>query len=94
MLFNFEKKHRGEEALEILKELLEDSPENPQILYQAAWTCDSLGLESEAVPYYEKAIECGLTGLDKRGAYLGAGKYLSMSGPIRKGRHSFDSGHS
>lgn len=67
------KEHRAEEALEILKELLEDSPKNAQILYQLAWTCDFLGLESEAVPYYEKALEHGLAGLDRRGAFLGLG---------------------
>jgi tetratricopeptide (TPR) repeat protein len=38
-----------------------------------AWLCDTQGKESEAVPYYERAIAQGLAGEDLRGAMLGLG---------------------
>ena len=78
------KEHRAEEALEVLKELLEDAPNNPQVLYQAAWTCDTLGWEAEAVPYYEKALKAGLMGWDKKGAYLGLGSTYRCLGEYEK----------
>ena len=65
------KENRGQEALEISKKLLDETPENPQLLYQLAWTCDSLGYEDKAIPSYEKALICSLNGIDRRGAYLG-----------------------
>lgn len=67
------KADKGDEALATLKQLLLSHPEDPLLNYQAAWTCDYLGKESEAVPFYEKALEKGLSGEDKEGAMLGLG---------------------
>ncbi|MGG2015037.1 tetratricopeptide repeat protein [Bacillus sp. S10(2024)] len=47
--------------------------QNPEILYQCACTHDAMGMETEAVSYYEKAIELGLEGESLRGAYIGLG---------------------
>ena len=33
-----------------------------EVLYQCAWIHDVMGLETEAVPYYEQAIANGLDG--------------------------------
>ena len=41
--------------------------------YQCAWAHDVLGLEREAVPFYERAIEGGLGGKDLEGAILSLG---------------------
>jgi tetratricopeptide (TPR) repeat protein len=71
---------RGEEARQILRELLKSAPHDPILLYQMAWTCDSLGAETEAVPYYEQALQLGLQGPERRGALLGLGSTLRCLG--------------
>lgn len=45
------------EARQLLLELHGEFPDDPQINYQCAWIHDLLGLEREAVPFYEKAME-------------------------------------
>jgi tetratricopeptide (TPR) repeat protein len=67
------KERRLEEAKERLLELAKERPEDAHVLIYAAWVHDSLGLEKEAVPYYEKALELGLEGDDLRDALLGLG---------------------
>lgn len=62
-----------EEARALILELIEAQPANPLICYQAAWIHDALGLEKEAVPFYKKALQLGLSGDEKRGALLGLG---------------------
>ncbi len=65
--------NKPDEALKILTDFLRADPNNPQANYQAAWTCDSMGAESKAVPFYETAIKHGLSGEELQGAYLGLG---------------------
>src|SRR5436190_460248 len=61
---------KAEEAREILLALVGERPEDGEVLYQTAWTHDTLGLEREAVPYYRRALDAGLAGEDRRGALL------------------------
>ncbi|WP_322922661.1 tetratricopeptide repeat protein [Paenibacillus campi] len=61
------------QAKQLLEQLLLLHPDQPDVLYQLAWTCDNLGLEREAVPYYEQALQHGLTGEDRPDALLGLG---------------------
>lgn len=63
----------GAEAKRLLKALNNEKPGQASVLYQLAWTCDSLGDEREAVPYYEEAIRIGLPEEDEPGAMLGLG---------------------
>lgn len=44
-----------------------------ELLYQTAWTHDVLGLEAEAVPYYEQSLSAGLGGGSRPGALVGLG---------------------
>jgi tetratricopeptide (TPR) repeat protein len=83
------KSNKPEEALSILKELLQSNPEDPVVNYQMAWTCDFMGKESEAVPYYEKAISNGLTE-DRSGAMLGLGSTYRCLGEYEKSLKVFD----
>ena len=73
-----------EEALSILKELLLETPNDLNINYQYAWCCDVLGKEREAAPYYKKALSLGLTGQDRREAYLGLGSTYRTIGEYEK----------
>ncbi|MFE0778187.1 tetratricopeptide repeat protein [Streptomyces sp. NPDC058861] len=74
---------RREEARERLVALSARWPEDPEIAYQTAWAHDVLGLEAEAVPYYEKALDDTTGGLapdDRRGALLGLGSTYRVLG--------------
>lgn len=64
---------RLEEARALALELHAEQPDNPTVNLQAAWTHDRMGLEEEAVPFYERAIEGGLESDDLRHALLGLG---------------------
>ncbi len=83
------KNGQAEEALKILDKLLVEDSQHPDINYQMAWTMDSLGRESEAVPFYEKAIANGLVE-DRSGALLGLGSTYRCLGEYEKSLKIFD----
>ncbi|MBK9324313.1 MAG: tetratricopeptide repeat protein [Bdellovibrionaceae bacterium] len=83
------KNSKPEEAMSILKALLQTYPSDPDINYQMAWTCDSVGKESEAAPYYETAIANGLVE-DRVGAMLGLGSTYRCLGEYEKSLKVFD----
>ncbi|HZG16072.1 MAG TPA: tetratricopeptide repeat protein [Candidatus Bathyarchaeia archaeon] len=65
--------------------LSEQYPESAKIFYECASTHDMLGLEKEAVPYYEKAIALGNLQIDDlHGAYLGLGSTYRCIGMFEK----------
>lgn len=82
------KEKKLEEVLELTKEYLSKN-QTPEAYYQCAWSHDSLGLEKEAVPYYEKAIELGLTKDDLKGALLGLGSTYRCLGNYEKAETIF-----
>lgn len=51
-----------EESQELLLSLLEEYPHDPQVLFEVGGSYDVLGLEPEAIPYYEQAVQLGLEG--------------------------------
>ncbi|ANY75993.1 tetratricopeptide repeat protein [Paenibacillus ihbetae] len=81
---------KPEEAKSVLMALHRHSPNDPDLNYQLAWVHDMLGLETAAVPYYEKAISSGLTGADRRGALLGLGSTYRTLGEYDKSREIFE----
>lgn len=84
------KNNEPEQAMNLLKRLLQSYPDDPDVNYQLAWTCDSMGKESEAVPFYEKTISNGLTGEDRKGAMLGLGSTYRCLGEYQKSLNVFD----
>lgn len=76
------------EVLRLTKEYLAKN-KTAEAFYQCAWSHDSLGLEKEAVPYYEKAIEIGLTKDDLKGALLGLGSTYRCLGDYEKAETIF-----
>lgn len=93
---NLRENGQPEQARELLLALLGETPDDPNINYQLAWVHDSMGLESEAVPYYQKAISSGLSGQDRRGALLGLGSTYRTLGQyehsmriLEQGRNEF-----
>jgi tetratricopeptide (TPR) repeat protein len=75
---------RAEEARELLLKLVAEKPGDPQINHHCAWVHDLLGREHEAVPFYERAIEEGLTGEDLEGAMLGLGSTYRALGEYER----------
>ncbi|CAM5667247.1 tetratricopeptide repeat protein [Streptomyces californicus] len=72
---------RPEEARERLLALTAALPDDAEVAYRTAWVHDILGLESEAVPYYERALgNPGLGAEDRRGALLGLGSTYRVLG--------------
>ncbi|MEM8534068.1 MAG: tetratricopeptide repeat protein [Chloroflexota bacterium] len=91
---------RGEQAQRIFADLLKIKPDDAVLHYQMAWTCDSLGEERAAVPYYERAIALGLTSDDLRGTLLGLGStyrtlgdYTQAAEILQQGLSTFEDGH-
>jgi predicted Zn-dependent protease len=73
-----------EEARTVLLELLRMNPDDPAVAYQCAWVHDRMGLEREAIPFYERAIERGLFGGDLEGAILSLGSSYRAVGNSAK----------
>ncbi len=72
---------RPEEARERLLALTAEYPDDAEVAYRTAWIHDVLGLESEAVPYYERALaHPELASEDRRGALLGLGSTYRILG--------------
>ncbi|MET9514273.1 tetratricopeptide repeat protein [Streptomyces sp. NPDC002994] len=72
---------RAAEARVQLVALAERYPQDAEIAYQTAWAHDVLGLESEAVPFYERALSVpGLPAEDRHGVFLGLGSTYRVLG--------------
>lgn len=84
------KQNKADDAFKILAELILSHPQDAQVQYQMAWTFDSVGKESEAVPFYEKAITLGLPDEDLRGALLGLGSTYRCLGEYENSLRIFD----
>jgi tetratricopeptide (TPR) repeat protein len=73
-----------EAARAVLLKLVERNPEDPAVNYQCAWVHDRMGLEREAIPLYERAVERGLSGGDLEGAILSLGSsYRAVGNPAK-----------
>ena len=70
------------EILPRLKSLDARHPNIAEIVYQLAWTCDTLGRTEEALPYYEKSVALGLPPNELSGALLGLGATLRTLGQL------------
>ena len=85
-----------EEARKLLVRLAATSPSDHELQYQTATVHDFLGLESQAVSYYLKALEGPLSEASLRGAFLGLGstyrtlgKYVDSEATLRAGLMAF-----
>jgi predicted Zn-dependent protease len=85
------------EARRLLLDLTAEHPGDAEVAYQTAWVHDVLGLEAEAVPFYEGSLSGpGLPEEDRRGALLGLGstyrvlgRYTQAIGILRQGSAEF-----
>ncbi|NJC96017.1 MAG: tetratricopeptide repeat protein [Anaerolineae bacterium] len=82
--------NKHEEARALLLSLQGEFQGDPQVNYQCARIHDLLGLEREAIPFYEKAVEMGLSGEDLQGALLGMGSTYRCIGEYQKAKETFE----
>ncbi|WHY00472.1 tetratricopeptide repeat protein [Neobacillus sp. DY30] len=89
-----ELRHEGknQESNDLLIKLVKEFPEDPFVHYQCAWSYDLLGMETEAIPFYERAIQLGLSGNDLEGALLGLGSSYRALGEYEKSKAVFQKG--
>lgn len=81
------RERRTPQAHEELVRLTGRHPHDAAIAYQAAWSHDRLGLEAQAVPFYERALAgTGLPAQDRHGAFLGLGSTLRVLGRYEEAR--------
>lgn len=57
----------------MLADLARQRPGDPLVQYEAACVHDYLGLETEAIPFYNAALQAGLPPSTRRGALVGLG---------------------
>ena len=81
-----------ENANKILMQLVHEYPNDSQVNYHCAWSYDILGLEKEAIPYYEKSIHLGLPKSDLKEAYLGLGSTYRTVGEYLKSEELLEKG--
>jgi len=86
----------GEEARQILLQWHSEFPEDSQVNYGSklpcAWIHDLLGMEREAIPFYDKAIQAGLSGENLKSAWLGMGRTYRCTGKYQKAIETFQRG--
>jgi tetratricopeptide (TPR) repeat protein len=89
-----ELRHEGKEkeSNELLLKVVEKFPTDAYANYQCAWSFDLLGKETEAIPFYEKAMDLGLSGKDLEGAILGLGSSCRTIGDYEKAKNVFQKG--
>ncbi len=76
--------NRHEEARRLLLELHSECPEDPQVNYQCSWIHDQFGLERDAIPFYEKAVQTGLRRDGLKSALPGMGSTCRCAGDYQK----------
>lgn len=73
-----------EDARQILLELCMNNPSDASAHYACASVHDMMGLESDAAPIYERALQLGLQGDELEGAYVGLGSTYRCLGQHQK----------
>ena len=81
---------KHEEARTALLQLHSEYPDDAQVNLQCAWIHDLLGLEREAIPFYESAVALGLSGDDLQNALLGMGSTYRCIGEYHKAKETFE----
>jgi tetratricopeptide (TPR) repeat protein len=75
---------REEDDLEasqaLILQILTEYPNDPVVLFEAGGSYDVMGQESQAIPYYEKALEIGLPAEDLQECLICLGSSLRVVG--------------
>lgn len=79
-------------AQTLLLELLQKNPHDAEANFYCASTYDAIGLEREAIPYYEKAIANGIDGEYLQQTYIQLGSSYRALGEYEKAKQIFEKG--
>ena len=79
-----------QESNQLLQALLAEDPQNGLLHYECARGFDSLGDETKAIPYYEKAIELGLPNEELEYAFVGLGTIYRSHGRYLESKELFE----
>lgn len=87
-------RHGGqtEGILDQLQDLADAHPAVAEVAFQLAWTLESLGRETEAIPHYEKAISLGLPPNEQSGALIGLAACLLATDQTNQAASALESG--
>lgn len=69
-----------EASQELLFQLMKQYPDDPLVLFEVGGSFDVLGQEADAIPYYQEAIEAGLSGADLQECLVCLGSSLRVTG--------------
>lgn len=81
-----------ESSIHILTSLVEQFPNDAYIHYQCALSMDMAGRETDAVPYYKKAISLGLDKEFLQHAYIGLGSTYRTLGKYKEAKETLQEG--
>ena len=84
------KDEKHEEARTALLQLHSEYPDDAQVNLQCAWIHDLLGLEREAIPFYESSVALWMSGDDLQNALLGMGSTYRCIGEYEKAKETFE----
>ena len=89
-----------DEAHAVAVQLAAQAPHDAQVQFETACTCDYLGLEADAVPYYQAALRGTLSPDDRQSALLGLGstyrtlgRYADAEATLLQGVREFPDGN-
>lgn len=91
-VFDLQRSGDFKESNRLLMKLVEKYPDNASINYHYARSFDLLGEESTAAPFYEKAIELGLSFKELEDALLGLGSTYRTLGEYKKSKCTLEKG--
>ncbi|MFD2444609.1 tol-pal system YbgF family protein [Bacillus sp. CGMCC 1.16607] len=86
------KENKDEEARNILIKLIETYPDDADVQFYCASAHDGLGLESEAIPYYEKAISLGIEGSNREKVFVQLGSSQRCIGEYEAALRTLEKG--
>ena len=73
-----------EASQELLFQLMKQYPDDPLVLFEVGGSFDVLGEEADAIPYYQEAIEAGLSGPDLQECLVCLGSSLRVTGQFEE----------
>lgn len=83
---------KAEQAFDAVQSAIVQFPNSPDLQYLAGSICDASQTETEAVPFYVRALELGLSGVDHRDALLGLASTYRSLGKYEESKKTFEMG--
>ena len=86
------RENKADQAYDSVLSATVQFPNSAYLQYLAGCICDAHKTEAEAVPFYLRSLELGLSGLDRRNALLGLGSTYRSLGKYEESKKTFETG--